>query len=112
MSTDAGLRDDAFTPAAPPEHITITEPARETPVHAVTQVLVVGGGPAGFAAALAARANDPVSDVDTDKLWAELRGQGVYLQAEAEAGAGSTGTIAGGPPRGPKVSITADTPLL
>ena len=33
----------------------MTEPARETPVHAETEVLVVGGGPAGCAAALAAR---------------------------------------------------------
>ncbi len=54
MSTDAAL-DDAFTPAPPPASLTVTEPARETPVHAITQVLVVGGGPAGFAAALAAR---------------------------------------------------------
>lgn len=54
MSTDAAL-NDAFTPPPPPAHLTVTEPARETPVPAVTQVLVVGGGPAGFAAALAAR---------------------------------------------------------
>ena len=32
---------------------TITEPARETPVLAETDVLVVGGGPGGLAAALA-----------------------------------------------------------
>src|ERR671939_404397 len=57
MSTDAALdRDGAFTPAPPPRGPrTISEPGRETPVHAETQVLVVGGGPAGFAAALAAR---------------------------------------------------------
>ena len=54
MSTDAAL-DDAFTPSPPTEPQTVTEPTRQTPVHAVTQVLVVGGGPAGFAAALAAR---------------------------------------------------------
>jgi hypothetical protein len=56
MSTAAELEhDDAFTPAAPATPRTVTEPARETPVHAETGVLVVGGGPAGFAAALAAR---------------------------------------------------------
>jgi len=54
MSTDAAL-DDAFTPAPPDNERTVTEPARTTPVHAETQVLVVGGGPAGFAAAIAAR---------------------------------------------------------
>ncbi|MBV8710319.1 MAG: FAD-dependent oxidoreductase [Solirubrobacterales bacterium] len=54
MSTDAAL-DEAFTPSPPTEPLTVAEPARETPVHAITQVLVVGGGPAGFAAALAAR---------------------------------------------------------
>jgi NADPH-dependent 2,4-dienoyl-CoA reductase/sulfur reductase-like enzyme len=57
MSTAAALESDSeFTPGPPaggPR--TVTEPARSTPVHAVTQVLVVGGGPAGFAAALAAR---------------------------------------------------------
>jgi hypothetical protein len=38
-----------------PEQRTIHEPARETPVHEKTDVLVVGGGPAGCAAAVAAR---------------------------------------------------------
>lgn len=33
---------------------TITEPARQTPVYGESEVLVVGGGPAGFAAAVAA----------------------------------------------------------
>ncbi len=56
MSTAAALEhDDAFTPAPPVTERTVTEPARETPVHAETEVLVVGGGPAGCAAALAAR---------------------------------------------------------
>jgi hypothetical protein len=55
MSTDAALEDNAFTPAPPERDKTVTEPARTTPVHAETQVLVVGGGPAGCAAALAAR---------------------------------------------------------
>jgi hypothetical protein len=43
MSTDAALAD-AFTPSPPSESLTVTEPAREIPVHAVTSVLVVGGG--------------------------------------------------------------------
>jgi hypothetical protein len=34
---------------------TVHEPPRDTPVHAETDVLVVGGGPAGCAAAIAAR---------------------------------------------------------
>src|ERR1700733_13704770 len=56
MSTAGSLDDGAeFTPAPPPERLTVTEPAREIPVHAETDVLVVGGGPAGCAAALAAR---------------------------------------------------------
>ena len=33
---------------------TITEPARRVPVYGACDVLVVGGGPAGFAAAVAA----------------------------------------------------------
>jgi FAD-dependent oxidoreductase family protein len=33
---------------------TVLEPARHTPLYAETEVLVVGGGPAGFAAAIAA----------------------------------------------------------
>ncbi len=48
----AGPRSPA--PAAP-SVATITEPAREIPVHEETDVLVVGGGPAGTAAAVAAR---------------------------------------------------------
>jgi FAD dependent oxidoreductase len=38
-----------------PSIASISEPARETPVHEETDVLVVGGGPAGCAAAVAAR---------------------------------------------------------
>jgi hypothetical protein len=39
---------------APPEGAMVEEAARSTPVHAVCDVLVVGGGPAGTAAAVAA----------------------------------------------------------
>ena len=64
------------------------------------------GQAAGAAAAIAARANRPVGGVDVGSVQSELHRQGVYLQTD------SIGAIAGGPPRGPKVSITADTPLL
>ena len=50
--------DDAGGPRAPRRRrtaLTITEAAREIPVFAETDVLVVGGGPAGTAAAVAAR---------------------------------------------------------
>jgi hypothetical protein len=36
-----------------PTGLTVAEPARDIPVHAVADVLVVGGGPAGWAAAVA-----------------------------------------------------------
>jgi 2-polyprenyl-6-methoxyphenol hydroxylase-like FAD-dependent oxidoreductase len=52
-ATDAGGAE--LTPAPAPPSQSIYEPARQTPVHAVSDVLVVGGGPAGWAAALAAR---------------------------------------------------------
>jgi hypothetical protein len=48
------LREDA-PPADEPSQGTVREPARDTPVYAETDVLVVGGGPAGCAAAVAAR---------------------------------------------------------
>jgi hypothetical protein len=38
----------------PGDGLTVTEPPRDTPVYGASEVLVVGGGPAGFAAALAA----------------------------------------------------------
>ena len=51
--TSGGL-DVALTPERPLA-ASVREPERDTPVHAVADVLVVGGGPAGCAAALAAR---------------------------------------------------------
>jgi hypothetical protein len=44
-----------LSPARAPAGRSVYEPPRETPVHVVTDVLVVGGGPAGCEAALAAR---------------------------------------------------------
>lgn len=56
LFTAGGMSGRPRSPApAPPSVATVTEPARETPVHEETDVLVVGGGPAGTAAAVAAR---------------------------------------------------------
>jgi 2-polyprenyl-6-methoxyphenol hydroxylase-like FAD-dependent oxidoreductase len=52
--TSGGLRA-GLIPEPPAESQTVREPPRETPVRAVCDVLVVGGGPAGCAAAYAAR---------------------------------------------------------
>jgi NADPH-dependent 2,4-dienoyl-CoA reductase/sulfur reductase-like enzyme len=51
----AGADLTQLTPPGASAGRSVYEPPRETPVHAVTEVLVVGGGPAGCAAALAAR---------------------------------------------------------
>lgn len=53
MAASAAL-DSQVTPPPPPEPLTVHEPARDVPVHATCDVLVVGGGPAGCAAAIAA----------------------------------------------------------
>jgi FAD-dependent oxidoreductase family protein len=54
--SSAARRDlDALTPRPAPAGRSVYEPPRETAVHAQCDVLVVGGGPAGCAAALAAR---------------------------------------------------------
>ncbi|HUA02807.1 MAG TPA: FAD-dependent oxidoreductase [Solirubrobacteraceae bacterium] len=79
-----------------------TDPQTQAFMREIPQCWMTGQA-AGAAAALATAANVPVADVDIGALRRELLRQGVYLQ---------TGAIAGGPPRGPKVSITADTPLL
>jgi hypothetical protein len=54
-SVPGELREEAPSTGDHPPTRTVREPARETPVHAETDVLVVGGGPAGCAAAVAAR---------------------------------------------------------
>ncbi|WP_237215235.1 FAD-dependent oxidoreductase [Falsiroseomonas oryziterrae] len=53
------FRSEVFSPRdgskrRVPTGLTVTEVAREIPVHATADVLVVGGGPAGWAAAVAA----------------------------------------------------------
>lgn len=48
------FRDDAPAPKRRVSPGTVTEPAREVPVHARCDVLVVGGGPSGTAAAASA----------------------------------------------------------
>ena len=56
LFTAGGTPGGPHSPApAAPSVATVTEPAREIPVHEETDVLVVGGGPAGTAAAVAAR---------------------------------------------------------
>src|ERR1700722_13596991 len=56
LFTAGGTSDGPHFPApAAPSVATVTEPAREIPVHEETDVLVVGGGPAGTAGAGAAR---------------------------------------------------------
>jgi hypothetical protein len=56
LFTAGGASDGPHSSApAAPSVATVTEPAREIPVHEETDVLVVGGGPAGTAAAVAAR---------------------------------------------------------
>jgi hypothetical protein len=56
LFTAGGMPGGPRSPApAAPSVATVTEPAREIPVHEETDVLVVGGGPAGTAAAVAAR---------------------------------------------------------
>ena len=64
------------------------------------------GQAAGVGRGTGRRGGRARADVDVAALQRELLRQGVYLQDD------SIGAIAGGPPRGPKVSITADTPLL
>jgi hypothetical protein len=63
MGTNEGgrlfFRTEVFSGRDPsrrraPTGLAVAEPAREVPVHAVCDVLVVGGGPAGWAAAVAA----------------------------------------------------------
>jgi hypothetical protein len=81
------------------------DPQTQAFMREIPQCWLTGQG-AGVAAAHAVASGSGVAEVDVSALQAELRRQGVFLQGT------STGAIAGGPPRGPKVSITADTPAL
>ena len=89
---------------APGRHVSC-DPQTQAFMREIPQCWLTGQA-AGVAAALAVGAHAAVADVDVGALQAELRRQDVYLQRD------SIGAIAGGPPRGPKVSITADTPAL
>jgi thioredoxin reductase len=59
---------------------TILEPARETPVIHDTEVLVVGSGPGGLAAAIAVARGVALEAVDVAAMQDVLRGQGVRVQ--------------------------------
>jgi len=101
------VADDLDNVLAPGRHMAC-DPQTQAFMREIPQCWMTGQA-AGAAAALAVGSGaTAVADTDAAALQRELRRQGVYLQA----GADSTGAIAGGPPRGPKVSITADTPLL
>jgi hypothetical protein len=91
---------------APGRHMSC-DPQTQAFMREIPQCWLTGQA-AGAAAALASRARVPAHEVDVAALQAELRRQGAYLSAESD----STSAIAGGPPRGPNVSITAETPAL
>jgi len=55
------------------------EAARDIPVWRETEVLVCGGGPAGTAAALAARRHLPARQTDPAELRRLLAAQGVLV---------------------------------
>ncbi len=97
---------------APGRHMSC-DPQTQAFMREIPQCWLTGQA-AGVAAALALARAGAVADVDAGALRAELRRQGAYLQEPDSAGADadSTGAMAGGPPRGPNVSITADTPAL
>ncbi|MBV9941620.1 MAG: FAD-dependent oxidoreductase [Solirubrobacterales bacterium] len=91
---------------APGRHMSC-DPQTQAFMREIPQCWLTGQA-AGVAAALAASGRIAAADVDAGALQAELSRQGTYLQVDA----GSTTAMAGGPPRGPKVSITADTPAF
>ena len=83
---------------------TLFEPAREVPVYGSCDVLVLGGGPGGTAAAIGAAA------AGADTVLVERYGQPELRRALAQSAARSTGVLgdgagrrrrgsAGGPPR-------------
>jgi hypothetical protein len=94
---------------APGRHM-VCDPQTQAFMREIPQCWLTGQA-AGVAAALAAGSGSGVPDVDAGALRAELARQGVYLESGSGAEA-SMGAMAGRPPRGPNVSITADTPAL
>ncbi len=58
---------------------TIIEAARETPIIHQTQVLVVGSGLGGFAAAISLQTNTDFADVDIKQVQQTLLKQGARV---------------------------------
>ena len=53
---------------------------REVPVFADTEILVIGGGPAGNAAALALETHKSPATIDISELQERLRSENVLLE--------------------------------
>ncbi len=58
----------------------VYEQERQLPILAVTDVLVVGGGPAGLAAAVAVKTDKTTSKVDIQTVQKRLVNQGVRIR--------------------------------
>ena len=76
-----------------PDLGTVHESGRDIPVYRQCDVLVVGGGPSGAAAAIAANRGIAPRAVDIAELQSALLGQGVYLCARDTQQVGNAGPI-------------------